>query len=63
MNSFQCFDCHKVIPLVDANSKKCPSCGSENGEVIDEKRLNEGLESGAIFNIDPKTGGPAKKRK
>jgi hypothetical protein len=49
--------------LVDANSKKCPSCGSENGEVIDEKRLNEGLESGAIFNIDPKTGGPAKKRK
>ena len=63
MSSFQCFNCHRVIPFVDADTKKCPSCGSENGEVIDDRRLEEGLDSGAIFNIDPKTGKPAKKKK
>lgn len=63
MNSFQCFNCHKVTPMVEAGTKKCPSCGSENGQVIDESRLKEGLDSGAIFNIDPKTGKPAKKKK
>jgi rRNA maturation endonuclease Nob1 len=63
MSSFQCFNCHRVIPFVDADTKKCPSCGSEHGQFIDDKRLKEGLDSGEIFNIDPKTGKPAKKKK
>lgn len=60
---FRCFACHKVAPLLDTAEKKCPLCSSLNGEVISAQRVREGLEAGAFFNIDPKTGQRAKNKK
>ena len=59
---FSCFACHKVAPLLNATEKKCPLCGSLNGEVISGPRVEEGLKAGVLFNIDPKTGQRAKKK-
>ena len=63
MPNYQCFKCSIVTPLVADDCSQCPSCGSSNGQIISDERLNEGLDSGAIFNIDPKTGKPQKKKK
>ncbi len=46
--SFSCFDCKRVFFGID--QKKCPSCGGSNGELLSEKRVEEGLKSGAIRN-------------
>ena len=59
---FECFDCHRVVPI-EAPTEKCPSCGSTNGQAISAERCKEGFEAGVFFNIDPKTGKPAKKRR
>jgi len=42
---FSCFACHKVAPLL-SEAKKCPLCGSENGEVLTAQRMKEGIEAG-----------------
>lgn len=63
MHSFECFNCHKVLPLATDKSDKCPSCGSSNGQIVDEQRVKDSMDAGAYFNIDPKTGKPAKKKK
>ena len=62
MSSYECFDCKKVTLLMWGDVTTCPSCGSSNGQIIDKKKVDEGLEAGAYFNIDPKTGKPAKKK-
>jgi hypothetical protein len=59
---YRCITCHKVHPLLEGVERKCSVCGSTNGEVSDE-HFKAGFEAGTYFNIDPKTGGPAKKRK
>jgi Zn finger protein HypA/HybF involved in hydrogenase expression len=43
MAAFKCFSCHKVTPFFESTLKKCPHCGSTNGEVISNERLKEGL--------------------
>lgn len=43
--------------------KKCPSCGSTDGEILAQDQFDKSFEAGAIFNIDPTTGKRAKKRK
>lgn len=69
MSAFQCFHCHRVIPLLNeemtstAQQGKCPSCGGRNGQIISSDRVKEGLDAGVFYNIDPKTGGPAKKKR
>ena len=60
---FNCFGCSKVAPLIGNVERKCPSCGSTNGEVISQERFNAGFKAGAFYNIDPRTGGRAKKKR
>lgn len=57
---YNCFTCHKVAPLPDTTEKRCPLCGSLNGEIVSGQRVEEGLKACAFFNIDPKTGKRAK---
>jgi hypothetical protein len=61
VESYQCFDCQRVF--VGVTERKCPSCGGTNGQLLSKERLDEGMKSGAIYNIDPKTGKRAKKKK
>lgn len=62
--AFECFTCRKVTPLTEDMEKKCASCGkATNGQLLTAKQYNEMFEAGAIWNINPKTGGPAKKKK
>lgn len=63
MTFFNCFDCMKVMPLIGTTEKKCPSCGGTNGEALSRQRVDEGLEAGVFFNIDPRTGKRAKKKR
>jgi hypothetical protein len=60
---YNCFACHRVTPLEENAERKCPLCGSQNGEVISGQRTDEGLKAGALFNIDPKTGKRAKSKR
>ena len=60
---YNCFSCRKVTVLLGTTERKCPLCGSTNGETISQERFDEGFKAGAIFNIDPRTGGPAKKKR
>lgn len=60
---YNCFNCHKVMPLLGADEKKCPSCGSTNGEVISAQRFEEGFKAGVFYNIDPRTGKRAKNKR
>ena len=60
---YNCVDCHKVAPLADIGEKKCPLCGSTNGEVVTGQRVEDGLKAGVFFNIDPKTGKRAKNKR
>jgi len=63
MSAYHCFSCSKVTPSVSKETIKCPSCGSEKGEIISNERVKESMESGAFFNIDPRTGERSKKKK
>lgn len=60
---YNCFACQKVAPLDEGAERKCPLCGSQNGEVVSGQRVAEGLKAGFYFNIDPKTGKPAKSKR
>lgn len=64
MPFFHCFSCLKVQPLAGSSDaeKKCPSCGGTNGEVLSADRVKSGMDAGVFYNIDPKTGGRAKKK-
>lgn len=63
MSSYQCFDCSRVIPVVDEQCENCLLCDSSNGQIISNERLDEALNSGEIFEIDPKTGGRRKNKR
>jgi hypothetical protein len=60
---YNCFACQKVAPLDECAEKKCPLCGSQNGEVVSGQRAEEGLKAGVFFNIDPKTGKRVKSKR
>jgi len=60
---FECFACKKVAPLLDETMTVCPSCGSSNGQAISADRVKQSIEAGAFFNIDPRTGKRAKKKR
>lgn len=57
---YNCFGCQKVALLDENAERKCPLCGSQNGEVASAQRVEDGLKGGVSFNIDPKTGKRAK---
>lgn len=63
MQFFECFACRKVLLLSDETKNVCPGCGSVNGQVIPFERVKQGLEAGAFYNIDPRTGKPARKKR
>jgi hypothetical protein len=64
--AYQCFACQRVTPLVTDNDRakaeqgECPSCGAGRGRTLSAERFRQGFAAGAIYNIDPKTGAPAK---
>lgn len=60
---FQCNSCHRVTPLLQSQEKKCPLCDSTNGDIRSASQIDEMMKAGAVWNVDPKTGDPAKKRK
>lgn len=62
MAFFHCMSCRKVVPLLESAERKCSSCGGLNGEVLSRERVEEGLEVGVFYNIDPRTGKRAKKK-
>ena len=59
---FHCFSCKKVSPLFESAGTQCPLCSSANGEILSSERFSEGFKAGVYFNLDPKTGKPAKKK-
>ncbi len=60
---YHCFNCKTVVPVLPGAERKCPSCGGTSGEVISQERFDQGFKAGAYYNIDPRTGKPAKKRR
>jgi hypothetical protein len=65
---YHCFTCKKLTPISKRDKQSpdemtCSICGTNNGEVISGERAMEGLAAGVFFNIDPKTGKGAKKRR
>jgi len=60
---YHCLICRKIAPLADGAEAKCPICGGTNGEELTAQRVERGMKSGAYFDIDPKTGGRAKKKR
>lgn len=63
MAFFNCLTCKKVMPLIESSGKRCPSCGGVNGETLSRERFDEGLKAGVFFNIDPRTGKRAKRKR
>lgn len=63
-DSWNCFECRTVAVRLDAEAaKQCSSCGSTRGELLSADRVTKGVEAGVYWNIDLRTGGPAKKRR
>jgi hypothetical protein len=60
-DSFECFECKKVI-LLPGKHRKCPSCGSANGRVVTADQTAELLKAGHYHNA-PATGGPSKMKR
>lgn len=61
--SYNCFTCKRVIPLIGKDHDKCPSCGGINGHFVSKEDFDERFKAGAYFNIDPKTGKAQKPKK
>jgi rRNA maturation endonuclease Nob1 len=63
-NYYRCNACKMVFMLVEEiKDNRCPSCGGTNGEVLSKETVNEGVKRGAYFNIGPRTGKRAKKKR
>jgi DNA-directed RNA polymerase subunit RPC12/RpoP len=60
---YRCHGCNKVTIITPERGNRCPFCGFENGDVLSQERVKEGMEAGAIWNIDPTTGKRAKEKK
>jgi len=63
LQAYQCFTCNKVSYFTDADHSKCPTCGVTKIEVLSNDRVREGMDAGVFFNIDPKTGKRAKRKR
>ena len=65
-NWLHCFQCAKIWPLLGGAEehikRECSDCGSTNVEILSQEEFDKGVERGAIYNIDPKTGKRAKKK-
>jgi len=61
MANVNCLDCQKGFLFTGGD--KCPSCGGQNIEILSAERVEEGMDSGVLYNIDPKTGKRAKNKK
>lgn len=61
--NLQCLACQKVFLLPDDREKKCPSCQSGQVQLLSNELLEKAHKAGAIYNIDLRTGGRAKKRR
>lgn len=60
---FKCSSCPYLHMLTDDMSRTiCIECGKP-GRVIPQDQIDEGMKSGVYYNIDPKTGGRAKKKR
>jgi hypothetical protein len=60
---FRCNSCKRLFALIHGPTKTCPSCGGSSGETVSGEHVGEGVEAGAYFNIDPRTGKRSKKKK
>jgi len=60
---FRCLDHGKVISVNQGSERKCPSCGGTRGEFFPDEKVNEGQDTGVFYNIEPRTGKPAKPRR
>ncbi|SAL01654.1 hypothetical protein AWB80_08178 [Caballeronia pedi] len=62
--NLRCLACQKAFILIDdAQEKKCPACGSGRVEELSNEIFKKAYDAGAIYDIDPRTGGRAKKRR
>lgn len=61
---YECFACRKVSMFSEHDDQtECPTCGGTSIQLLSKQHVREGKESGVYFNIDPKTGGRAKRKK
>jgi hypothetical protein len=60
--AYECFTCRKVF-VTGEQPARCQVCEGSNIEPVSIGRLTKGLETGAYYNIDPKTGGRAKPKR
>jgi hypothetical protein len=62
-----CLTCELISPLKSNASQeereKCPACGGTNVKTVSQEQFTEGFEAGTYFNIDPKRGKRAKKKR
>lgn len=66
MAAWQCYEpgCRGLVSgRADETTTTCPRCGSTNGEFVTGEQVRERMALGVYFNIDPRTGKRAKKRK
>jgi LSD1 subclass zinc finger protein len=62
--SYECFSCRKVSMFADGEDQtKCSTCEGTNIQLLSGQRVREGMEAGVYFNIDPKTGERAKRKR
>jgi len=61
--SYECFDCRRVSIFTGDARDKCEICGGSRIQLLSKERVKEGMESGAYYNIDLRTGGHAKKKR
>jgi len=60
----ECFACRKVTLISAAlPPERCDTCGSANVAIRSPQEVRDGLEGGVYFNIDPRTGKRAKKKR
>jgi len=59
---FSCNNCKRAFALPGEIGKKCPSCGGTNGEVLTREQMKRGVEAGAYFSIDLRTGKSSKRK-
>lgn len=60
---YSCHKCKRAFALLPGSEKRCSSCGGTNGEIVSQQHVREGVDAGAYFNIDSRTGKRSKKKK
>jgi predicted nucleic acid-binding Zn-ribbon protein len=60
----RCRKCGQLAAILDPQvAAECGACGSKDAEIVPADQVKKGLEAGAYYNIDPRTGGRAKKKR